>query len=171
MPKYILPKVDYGRNLDEKIKGCENFYYWEAVSSMNAVRLNIANVPTEAQWLAIEWFAVNVLQPLRNKCGKIMLSSWFRCKLLNSNSAVSGSVTSFHLTGGGADLEPLECSLIELLNEAYKLPLFSEIIAEYFPHGWVHIGALKGDNSRKLKLKDHAHNFSLITIEKLNKLY
>lgn len=169
MAKYILQNVDYGRDLNAKIKGTENFYYWEAVSSVQAVRLGIKNVPTEAQWLTIEWYAKNVLQPLRDKVGGINMSSWFRCKKLNDS--VGSSDTSFHLTGGGGDLEPQECSLMELLEEAYKLPIFAEIIAEYFPNGWVHIGALVGDNRRKLKLKDQSHNFSAITIENLRKLY
>ena len=167
----VLPNVDYGRDLDATIPGAPNFKYGEVVESETAVKHAIANVPTEAQWKAAEQYAVFILQPLRNRKGRIHMSSWFRCHALNSHPDVGSSYTSFHCTGGGGDLEPQECTLMELLEEAYKLPVFAEIIAEYFPDGWVHIGALVGDNRRKLKLKDQSHNFSAITIENLRKLY
>jgi len=168
MAKYILEGVNYGRDLNAKIKGCENFYYWEVVSSEIAVRHNIANIPTEAQWLAAEEYAVRILQPLRNIIGAIRMSSWFRCKKLNT--LVGSTDGSFHVTGGGGDIEPLDCPLMECLEEAYKLT-FSEIIAEFFPNGWVHVAHLKGDNRRILKLKDTTHHFTRVTIDALQKLY
>ena len=168
MAKYILSGIDYGRDLNAKIKGCENFYYWEVVSSIMAVRHNIANVPTEAQWIAAEEFALHILQPLRNIIGAITMSSWFRCKKLND--LVGSTDGSFHCTGGGGDIEPMERSLMECLEEVYKMT-FSEIIAEFFPNGWVHVAYLKGDNRRMLKLKDAAHHFSRTTIDALRKFY
>ena len=168
MAKYILPNVDYGRDLDAYIPNAPNFQYWEVVSSIQAVRLGIANIPTEEQWRNAEIFAVNVLQPLRNRLGAITVSSWFRCPSLNK--AVGSSDTSFHLTGGAGDLEPQECSLMELLEGAYKLH-FSEIIAEFFPDGWVHVAYLKGDDRRLLKLKDQLHNFARVSIDQLRKFY
>jgi len=166
----VLANVDYGRDLDAYIPNAPNFQYGEAVESATAVKHGIANIPTETQWKAIETFAVFIAQPLRNKCGAIRVSSLFRCVELNSHPDIGGSEKGFHPTGGGADLEPLECTLMELLEEAYKLN-FSEIIAEHFPNGWVHIGFLKGDDRRRLKLKDKLHHFTLITIEALRKLY
>lgn len=168
MAKYILQGIDYGRDLDAYIPNAPNFQYWEVVSSPIAVRLGIKNIPTEAQWRNAEIFAVNVAQPIRNKVGRISFSSWFRNPQLNT--AVQSGPTSYHLTGGAGDLEPAECTLMELLEEANKLH-YSEIIAEYFPHGWVHVAYLKGDDRKKLKLKDPSHNSTRITIEELRKLY
>lgn len=164
----VLPNVDYGRDLDAFIPNAPNFQYGELVQSLKAVELGIHNIPNETEWKALETYAVFILQPLRNRCGRIKLSSGFRCKALND--AVESSDTSFHRRGGACDLKPQECSLMELLEVAYTLN-FSEIIAEYFPGGWVHVGFLKGDDRRMLKLKDRDHHYARVTIDQLRKLY
>lgn len=165
---FILPNVNYGRDLSATIPGTNNFKYWEVVSSELAVRHGIANIPTEAEWLVAEEFARKVLQPMRNKIGAVRISSWFRCKKLND--AAGSSDSSFHRTGGAADIEPIKVSLMACLEVCYAGE-FSEIIAEYFPSGWVHCGYLVGDKRKMLKLKDHTHNYSRITIEELRRMY
>jgi len=165
---FVLHDVNYGRDLNAVIPGTKNFKYWEVVSSELAVRHGIANIPTEAEWLVAEEFARTVLQPIRDKIGTVRISSWFRCKKLNDK--VGSSDSSFHRTGGAADVEPLKVSLMACLEACYAGE-FSEIIAEYFPHGWVHCGYLPHDKRRMLKLKDLSHNYSRITIEELRRLY
>lgn len=167
----VLPNVDYGRDLDALIPGAPNFRYGEVVESATAVKYGIKNIPTEAEWKRAEAFARTIAQPLRNKCGKLSASSWFRCVELNSHPSIGGSDKGFHPTGGGSDLEPQQCSLMELLEEAYKLPEWAEIIAEHFPNGWVHIGWIAGDNRRKLKLKDKSHHFTRVTLDGLRAMY
>lgn len=167
----VLPNVDYGRDLNATIPGAPNFYYGEVVESATAVKHGIKNIPTEAQWKRAEAFANNIAQPLRNTKGRIKMSSWFRCVELNSHPDIGGSDRGFHPSGGGGDLEPLDCPLMELLEEAYQLPEWAEIIAEHFPHGWVHIGWIAGDNRRKLKLKDKNHHFARVDIVKLREMY
>lgn len=164
----VLPNVDYGRDLDAFIPGCPNFQYGEVVQSAKAVALGIENVPTEAQWLAAETFCRFILQPARNHCGAISISSWFRCPELNT--AVNSGPTSFHLTGGAGDLEPLDATLMQLLTFIHGLH-FSEIIAEFFPNGWVHAAFLRGDDRKMLKLKDATHHYERVTLSALNKMY
>lgn len=166
---YVIPGINYGRDLNATIPGTTNFQYGEVVSSPIAVRLGIKNVPTEAQWQNAEAYARFVLQPLRDRFGPLNMSSWFRCPELNT--AVKSGPTSFHLTGGGGDIEPQNVSLMTLLNGAYEMFDFSEMIAEFFPHGWVHIGHLPGNSKRALKLKDPNHNYSLVTLDQLHQLY
>jgi uncharacterized protein YcbK (DUF882 family) len=166
----VLPNVDYGRDLDATFPLAPNFKYGEAVESAIAVELGIANVPTEAEWKTIETFAVFILQPLRNRKGRISLSSWFRCAKLNRHPKIGSTEKSYHEKGGAGDLEPHECSLMELLEEAHTLN-YSEIIAEYFPNGWVHVAFIKGDDRRRLKLKDADRHYELVTIEQLRELY
>lgn len=166
----VLPDVDYGRDLDAVIPGAPNFRYGEAVQSDIAVKLGIANVPTEAQWKAIETVAIFILQPLRTRKGPLKATSWFRCAELNRHPEIGSSEKSYHERGCAVDIEPQNCSLMELLEEAYKLN-FSEIIAEFFPDGWVHVAFMRGDDRRRLKLKDKLHHFTLVTIEQLRKWY
>lgn len=166
----VLADIDYGRDLDAVIPGAQNFQYGEAVQSATAVKLGIANVPSEAEWKAIETVAVFILQPLRNRKGALKATSWFRCAQLNRHPKIGSSERSYHERGCAVDLEPKNCSLMELLEEAYTLN-FSEIIAEFFPDGWVHVAFMRGDDRRRLKLKDKLHHFTLVTIDQLRKLY
>jgi zinc D-Ala-D-Ala carboxypeptidase len=166
--QYILEDIDYGRVLKDSIPGAPNFQFGDFVSSETAVRMGIANIPSEEEWLKIEALAVDVLQPLRNKFGPIIVNSGYRCKKLNN--AIGSSDSSFHRTGGGADVESPTVPLLDILEEAIKLPI-AECIAEFFPHGWVHIGYIKGDDRRNLKLKDSKHNYSKITLEELQAIY
>lgn len=166
--KYVLPNVDYGRHLEADIS--KNFKYWEMVSSDKAVRLGIANIPNEQEWKNLEALVKNVLQPLRDAMGiPITINSAFRCKELND--AVGSSDTSFHRLGCAADIDSDTIPLMKILNAAYSLPKWSEIIAEYFPHGWVHVAYKEGDNRKMLKLKDPKHHFKRVTIQELGKLY
>ena len=165
---YILPNVNYGKDLNMSIPGAPDFKYGNFVSSEIAIRNGIANIPDAATWLKIEALAVDILQPLRNKLGPIGINSGYRCEALNTLAKSTNA--SFHRTGGGADLHPYNCSLMTLLEEAMKLPI-SECIAEYFPNGWVHIGYLKNNSARALKLKDATHNYVRIELGALKALY
>lgn len=166
----VISGVDYGRDLKAKITGCDYFTYGDVVSSELAVRKGIKNIPTEAEWKNAEYAATHLAEPAREKFGNpIIVNSWYRCKALND--AAGSSDASFHRTGGGIDMDSNGKPLIELLEAVYSLPEWSEIIAEFFPHGWVHGAVLKSNNNRKLKLKDNTHNFSRVTIEELKKLY
>ena len=165
---YILPNVNYGRELTKTIPGAKNFLYGDFVSSELAVRKGIKNIPTETEWKRIESLAKDILQPLRNKFGPIKINSGYRSKELNI--AVGSSDSSFHRTGGGCDIESNTIPLMTILNEVMTYPV-SECIAEFFPNGWVHIGYLVGDARKNLKLKDDKHNYSKLSLEDLHKIY
>lgn len=166
--KYVIDGVDYGRDLDAYVS--KNFQYWEFVSSDKAVRLGIKNVPTEAEWKRIEALVKDVVQPLRDKLGSpIIINSGFRCKALND--AVGSTDTSFHRLGCAVDIDSDNIPLKKILDAAYSLPKWSEIIAEYFPNGWVHVGYNVGDNRKMLKLKDNNHNYEQVSKVKLDAIY
>jgi len=159
------------RDLNAKMPGAPNFQYKEVIESYEATRLGIDNTPNEEQWKNAEETARVILQPIRNKFGRLRASSWFRCPQLNT--AVKSSDTSHHLTGRAVDKKPLVASvtLMQVLCFVYDNLPFRELIAEFFPHGWVHTAYVKGDNSRILKLKDANHHYSIIDIDYLIKLY
>lgn len=130
------------------IPGAENFTYEEFFASSIAEAKGIDNVPDDVSvYDAIEYLAVNVLQPVREHFGKpIYVSSGYRCPKLNK--AVGGATTSHHLTGAAADIR-FNRSEKELHDSdifsyiANSLP-FTELIAEGIPSGWVHVALAKG---------------------------
>ena len=166
--KYVYLDTDYGRDLTANIS--ENFKYWEFVSSETAMKNVIKNIPTEEEWQNIEFVVKTILQPLRDKLGiPLTINSGFRNSRLIKQAR--GSETSFHRLGCAVDVDTHKIPLVNVLEAAYELPEWSEIIAEYFPQGWVHIAHKKGDNRKMLKLKDNKHHFAKVTIDYIQKLY
>ena len=166
--KYVYLDTDYGRDLKANIS--ENFKYWEFVASEKAMEYGIKNIPNEQEWQNIEFVVKTILQPLRDRLGiPLTVNSGFRNNELNIKAG--GSATSFHRLGCAVDVDTHEIPLVKLLEAAHELPEWSEIIAEYFPGGWVHIAHKKGDNRKMLKLKDNKHNFAKVTLEYIKNIY
>ena len=160
--------MDY---LNKKIPGAPNFKYKEFIKSDIAIRRNITNLPNDVRWKRIEKLAVNILQPVRNKFGRIRILSGFRSHELNK--VVGGSAYSNHVRAEAADIEPIDdrVSLLDIVGYIVKNLEFRTVILEYPLLGWVHCDYREGGNIKRLKLKDATHNYKKITLVELKKLY
>lgn len=173
--KYILSGVNYGRDLNATVKGTKNFQYWEFISSESAVRHNVKNIPSEAQWQAIELLCQKILQPCRDKFGELKISSGYRNPILSA--LVGSSTSSNHCKGEAADFEAVSPDVTNfmLLEYIAKNLQYHEMIAEFFgedPHaGWVHVAFRANSKAKNLKLKDNTHHFTKVTLEELTELY
>lgn len=160
-------------DLYASIPGAPNFTYGELIASGTAREHGIDNTPdSDDIWNNLENLARNVLQPLRNKFGPLRLSSGYRC--LQVNRLLKSSDTSFHLRGMAADIEPIfhKIKLYTVLEWLYFNCSFVELIAEYFPSGWVHIAYdIKYSNNENLKLMDPNHRYQRVSIEYIKNLY
>ena len=163
--------MDWGRDLRAKIPNAPNFTYGEMVRSDTAIRLGIVNKPTMAEWARIEDLAQLVLQPIRNEFGRIKILSGFRTVELCI--AVGSSKTSYHAFGGAADIEPYDATigLFDVLEWISENINYNELIAEYFPEGWVHVGRIRGDDRCALKLKDANHHFKRVSLAYVGSIY
>ena len=93
----------------------KDFRWSEFFLSDTGKRLGIVNTTTDLDILSnIAYLVHYVLQPLRERCGPIRISSGYRCKTLNE--AVDGVKNSYHLYGRAADIVPFGCSLSVLEN-------------------------------------------------------
>jgi uncharacterized protein YcbK (DUF882 family) len=90
------------KNIDVKLTA--NFTLKEFINSTVANQKGITEqfMPDFKIVQNLEKLCINLLQPLREKVGKITINSGYRCKRLND--AVKGSVTSQHLIGCAADI-------------------------------------------------------------------
>ena len=160
----------FGRKLDDLIPGTK-FTYRQAVKSSEAVRHGLDNLPTnEEVWKRIEWFAKHVLQPI-NDVIPITVSSWFRSPELCK--AIGSTPGSNHTRGDCADIEPKSPNTpnIELFNLCAAKFDCAELIAEFFPDGWVHCCCKNGVTGDVVKLKDAQHNYTRLTAERIYTLY
>ncbi len=159
------------RNLNAKIPGALNFRYKEFVKSTTALRKGIKNEPNEEQWQCIELLAKEILQPIRERFGRLRITSGFRSVELCE--AVGSNKYSNHARGQAVDIEPLAdgVTLFDILEYIHNDLEYRALIAEYFPDGWVHIAYRQNRNSKKLKLKDENHNYNSVTIDYIKNLY
>lgn len=150
-----------------------NFVFSEFTRSDTAKRLNIDNNPKDFDLIfkRIYFLTTTILQPVRDKFGPIRILSGYRC--LELNRALKSSDYSNHVFGYAADIEPINnVPLIDIIEYIAKNFEFDEVIAEYFPNGWVHVAAkMDADNRHIIKLKDSNHNYDIIDIEELKKIY
>ena len=160
-----------GRILTNKIPGAPNFRYGELVKSDTALRLGIPNIPNEIQWANLELVAQHVLQPVRDRWGRIRVTSGFRSPELCV--AIGSTKRSTHTFGWAVDFEPVDTSikLFDIMDWMYMNLAFDTLIAEFFPHGWIHCTYRSDSKRQRLKLKDSTHNYDIVSIGNLRRLY
>lgn len=137
-----------------------NFTTEEATRSSKAIQLGIDNsMPTKIQ-LDAEWFAENVLQPLRDRIGiPFIITSWYRSPALNK--AVGGKPTSAHLSGTAIDFcikgytAKQTWDIIVMTMKDLRIP-FDQVIEERNSKTnarWVHLAAKRtGNRNQSFKL-------------------
>jgi glutamate mutase epsilon subunit len=129
----------------------------EVIKSETAVRKAIDNSPTDEITAQLKETCEVIMDVIREKYGKpISVTSGYRC--IELNKSIGGSSRSQHcaLNGDAAiDFEfyDMEMDLEEVfkwITEESKLP-FDQCIAEFLPHGWIHISySTDGGNRGKI---------------------
>lgn len=148
-----------------------NFQYKEFTKSNTAMRRGIPNVPNNEQWRCVEALVVNILQPIRQKFGRLRITSGFRSVALCE--AIGSNKNSNHARGQAADIEPLakRVTLLDVLKYVSTSLPHRELIAEYFPDGWIHVAYREGGNIKELKLKDNNHNYARVELSYITDEY
>jgi len=134
------------------MKLSKNFSLAEFTKSQAALRLGLDNSPTILDIEALDNLCVNVLQPMRNYFGPIVINSGFRSPELNK--AIGGSKTSQHCDGEAADIECPGHSNYDIAAWISKNLPFDQLILEFYTlgepsSGWVHVSYKNEDSNRK----------------------
>ena len=124
------------------MKLSKNFSLEELTKSDLAIRLCVDNTPDATVTANLQELVDNILQPLRDKFGPVIISSGYRSPEVNSK--VGGSKTSHHCFGYAADIEIPGMDNKELalyIRDNFK---FTQLILEFYrsgvpDSGWVHI--------------------------------
>lgn len=124
-----------------------NFTLGEFTFSETAVRKGLANVPGPVEVNNLRVLVANVLQPLRNAKGRLLIQSGFRAAAVNR--AVGGVRTSYHKHGMAADITSLDgVSLKELGAWVQEHCNWTEMISEY--DRWLHVAYDASNLSREI---------------------
>lgn len=141
----------------EDINLTKNFKLRELLRSNTAKKLGIDNDAPSNVVANLQYLCEQCLQPAREYFGvPIRITSGYRCPALNK--AVKGSPASFHAIGCAADIDfgaDSKLQLADLFKFFYDRGVYTELIAEELPSGWIHIAIQKGrekENQLKYKL-------------------
>lgn len=107
----------------------------ELVFSQTAARLGIDNTPPDWVWDNLQSLCEACLEPARQAFGPIIVTSGYRCPVLNAK--IPGSArASQHTLGEAADIVPLHISMGVLARWLTAHVLFDQVIFEW---NWLHV--------------------------------
>lgn len=115
----------------------KNFNTSEMVVSKQYPEIVSKVKPKIVDILQAQVLALSCLQPIRDKFGPIIITSWLRDTILNSK--VGGSIVSDHLYGAAADFISKEFKLIEIYNWIVQVSDIQYRQVIYYPDSFIHI--------------------------------
>lgn len=125
-----------------------NFSLHELTKSDTAIRHGIDNTPSMQVIENLQDLVDNVLQPLREKFGAVIVTSGYRSPAVNTK--IGGSTTSDHCHGYAADFEVLGMDNRELALYIRNNLKYKQLILEFYSglpdSGWVHCSFQKDAN-------------------------
>jgi hypothetical protein len=132
-----------------------HFTLEEMIKSQSGDRAGIDNVPTAAHREALRALCVQVLEPIREHFGPVVINSGDRGAELNR--LVGGAASSQHCAGEAADVEVPGISNGDLARWVEKNLEYDQLILEcYKPgipsSGWVHVSYKAHAANRKQEL-------------------
>ena len=124
------------------MKLSKNFTVAELSKSEAATRQGIDNTPSMAVIDNLQQLVDNILQPIRDKFGPVIVTSGYRSPAVNK--AIGGSATSDHCKGYAVDFEVLGMDNKELALWIQDNLKFTQLILEFYhkgvpDSGWVHV--------------------------------
>ena len=118
-----------------------NFSLSELTKSETGARNGISNTPSPLVIEKLQALTDNILQPLRDKFGPVIVTSGYRS--VEINKAVGGSSTSHHCFGYAADFSVLSMDNRELTLYIRDNLKYTQLILEFYQSGiadsgWCH---------------------------------
>ena len=110
--------------------------------------LRIENAPQQVKE-NMKLLVEKVLDPLREKVGKIKVSSGYRDPVYNAKEG--GSPTSDHITGCAADIVPLESDIDDVFALIIREFKYNQVILERKNTRWIHVSYKKEGNKQQAK--------------------
>ena len=134
------------------MKLSQNFSLAELEKSQTATRNGINNAAPAVDIPKLKALAENVLQPVRDKWGPVIISSGYRSPDLNK--VIGGSNTSQHTLCEAADFEVRGESNLKIARWIEETLDFDQLILEFYvpgePNsGWIHCSYKKEGNRKQ----------------------
>uniref|UniRef100_A0AB33JBP9 Peptidase M15A C-terminal domain-containing protein n=1 Tax=Prevotella sp. GTC17259 TaxID=3236795 RepID=A0AB33JBP9_9BACT len=139
-------------NKNQNMMLSPHFSLWEMTCSGTAEQLGIENIPNAGEVENLRLLCKHVLEPLRQRFGRIIITSGFRCEALNNR--VRGVPTSQHLCGQAADIHISNREMgMRYFNFIKDNLVFDQLLFERrLKNGclWLHVSYNASNNRRKI---------------------
>jgi zinc D-Ala-D-Ala carboxypeptidase len=110
------------------------------------------NVPNEEQKHKLMFLAQYLLQPIRDKFGRLHINSAFRSEFVNEK--IGGSKTSQHMEAEAADVRPEEAEIDTVFEWCRANLFFGQLIYEHKGGAWwIHISLPRLDKQNMMVMK------------------
>ena len=124
------------------MKLSKNFSLKELTRSQTAIRNGIINIPNQEQLVCLTALTTAVLQPIREKHGRVNINSGLR--VLELNRKIGSRDSSQHVLGMAADLECPSIDNLKLAQWIEENLKFDQLILEFYEKGeptsgWIHV--------------------------------
>ena len=135
------------------MKLSKNFSLDEMTKSQTAIRMGLANNPSEGEVENLRLLCERVLQPVRAHFNHtVPISSGYRNEILSQK--IGSSRNSQHCKGEAADFEIFGIGNNEVSDWIKENLMFDQLILEYWEpgepnSGWVHVSYKKEINSNR----------------------
>lgn len=114
----------------------------------------------------------NLMQPIRDRWGRVKINSGYRS--VRKNRAVDGSSTSWHLYGAAADFYTPDANLFEVWCWVQQWTLLNNIVLTecHLYQGHIHIAYVIEDNDRDIKITsgNYPDQCNLMTDEQYSRM-
>jgi hypothetical protein len=125
----------------------------EMIRSSKSIELNIDNRPGRTEQEKLLYVCQFLLQPIRDKFGKVDVTSGYRCPELNQ--AIGGAAKSQHRYGEAADFRTPDADLMGVFEWIRHNLTFGQAIYENPGNGtapWIHLSLprFSGENNQAL---------------------
>jgi len=142
-------QTEHGNTAD--IRLTPHFTLSEMTASGTAIKQKIDNQPSEQQIVNLQALCENILEPVRRRFGRTLISSGYRSEALNK--AVGGVGNSQHLLGEAADIH---CSSVVEARRRYDFIRqnldYDQLLLEHVHNigtCWLHVSYVRQPGRRK----------------------
>ena len=121
------------------------------LEELSQTSTGLPNNPGTADKKKLLFLATYILQPTRDKFGKIRVNSGYRSHQVNQ--AIKGAPTSQHLFGEAADILPLDADIYEVFKWMRSELKYGQIIFETNGASkWIHVSLPRLDRDNQMIL-------------------
>jgi hypothetical protein len=119
-------------------KGLMKLSHDFTLAELTATETGLNNYPDSEAMYRLYYLATFILQPIRNRWGRIRVNSGYRSPQVNAS--IGGVYSSQHMRGEAADIVPLDANIEDVFGWIRRNLIYGQVILEERKGvQWIHV--------------------------------